>query len=510
MMAILEWFTEWFWPQYWLSRRWTSLWKGLPAMICMGIAVAGLAAVCRQGGSVLAARYDDAATRVRDGSNPVVEDLCLRRLLVLQPANRRTRYQYAAALARQNENGGGTQIMSSLAPLDRSGYAPAHYWLAQQSMNTKTELSAAKVKLLEQRLELSLVGEDAQPAARLQLVAIALRSKRWEVAAQHLEELVPRRPDLQLALASVYRQQGNEIRATATSGRASAYYARLVHQAPHDDASRLHWAEALVFQRNLREALKVLQAADAAETDPRYGAAIAQVFLMRMAGARTTSAPSELSTSADAMTPANRPVSTLELASQIELLERAIHYAPNHPVVLNAIAQLSTQETPEGDQARSWLKDALARGDSPATVHLILGTAAATKGDMKDAIFHLEQAVKRDPKLAMAANNLAYVLADSDPSQPERALRLVDAALQVMPQHPEIRETRGQILLLLGRHQEAILDLEYVLKKLPSRRRVHAGLAAAYRALGNPDLAERHKRMAEEQENQPVLTQPQH
>ena len=139
---------------------------------------------------------------------------------------------------------------------------------------------------------------------------------------------------------------------------------------------------------------------------------------------------------------------------------------------------------------------------------LILGTAAATKGDLPQATFHLEQAHQRDPKLAVAANNLAYVLARSDPPQPEHALQLVDAALQILPQHPEFRETRGQILLMLGHPKEAILDLERVLKSLPGRSEVHASLAAAYQSLGDQDLADRHQRMAEELKNKPTPPRP--
>ena len=494
--------------RYWASRQWSQLWKGLPALICVGAGVAALAAVRRPYHSALATRYEVAANRAHDESNEAAEDLCRRRLLVLQPTDPRTRYEYAAALARQDEHGRATRIMQSLAPSDRSGYAPAHFWLAEQIMNSKTPLSPAEFQQLEQRLELSLVSRDAVSAARLPLVDVAIRSRRWEVAAKYLEELVARRPDLLMTLASVYRQQGNESRSATNSDRAAAYYSGLVRQNLQDDANRLRWAEALVFQRKLREAIEVLQAADSAETDPQYGAAIAQVFLMRMTGAGTAPLLDGLNAPADALLAANRPVSALELASRIELLERALHYAPHHPAVLAAIAQLSTQETPDGEQARSWLKDALARGDAPATVHLILGTAAATKGDLPQATFHLEQAHQRDPKLAVAANNLAYVLARSDPPQPEHALQLVDAALQILPQHPEFRETRGQILLMLGHPKEAILDLERVLKSLPGRSEVHAGLAAAYQSLGDQDLADRHQRMAEELKNKPPPPRP--
>ena len=57
--------------------------------------------------------------------------------------------------------------------------------------------------------------------------------------------------------------------------RAVSFFSGLVRRNPHDDASRLRWSEALVFQHNLRDAIKIVQSADGAETDPRYGVAIA-------------------------------------------------------------------------------------------------------------------------------------------------------------------------------------------------------------------------------------------
>lgn len=497
MAAFFEWSFERFLFFYGQSRPWSSLWKGLPAALCAIAGTSAVVAVHRPNDGVLVSRFEDAAIAANNVQQESAEDLCRRRLLVLQPSDPRTCFEYAAVLARHDENGRAARIMQSLAPLDRTGYAPAHFWLAEQLMKSKAPLSPAEVALLQRRLEFSLVGPNAIPAAHLAMVELAMRTRQWKVAVEHLQELVLRRPDLLMDLAFAYRQLGDEILAMSTAERATAFYAKMVRETPQDDASRLRWSDTLLFQRKLREAIEVLQAADKAETDPRFGAAIAQVFLMRLTSGGTSPSPIDPNAPASALLPANRPVSALELATRVQLLSQALHYGPHHPAVLTAIAQLSTEESPDGEQARIWLKDALASGKAPPTVHLVLGTAAAIKGDLTQAVFHLKQANERDPKLTQAANNLAYVLARTDPPRIEEALRLIDAVVQGMPRHPEFHETRGQILLMLGRTEEAIQELEYVLEKMPNYIEAHAGLATAYRSVGIQELADRHTQITE-------------
>ena len=61
-----------------------------------------------------------------------------------------------------------------------------------------------------------------------------------------------------------------------------------------------------------------------------------------------------------------------------------------------------------------------------------------------------------------------------------------------------VLETRGQILAKLGRWQDAVVELEKVLRQMSGSTGVHATLGAAYRELGQDVLAEEHLRMAAE------------
>jgi len=68
--------------------------------------------------------------------------------------------------------------------------------------------------------------------------------------------------------------------------------------------------------------------------------------------------------------------------------------------------------------------------------------------------------------------------------------------LEKFPQNANFRETRGEVLVKLGRWQEAVLDLEYALPTLGSRRNTHAALAEAYHGLGSQELAAQHEKLA--------------
>ncbi|HJQ81926.1 MAG TPA: tetratricopeptide repeat protein [Lacipirellulaceae bacterium] len=77
------------------------------------------------------------------------------------------------------------------------------------------------------------------------------------------------------------------------------------------------------------------------------------------------------------------------------------------------------------------------------------------------------------------------------------ALEAVNEALEIRPDEFRFRETRGQVLVRLGRWQEAVQDLEYAANGMPESRDIHRSLAKAYDALGEKQLAQVHHEHAE-------------
>jgi tetratricopeptide (TPR) repeat protein len=133
---------------------------------------------------------------------------------------------------------------------------------------------------------------------------------------------------------------------------------------------------------------------------------------------------------------------------------------------------------------------------TPATILEAAGTAAATVGQNDKAKIYLQRAVKKDPLNPVALNNYGWILTQDPNGDMDIALTAVNKALEIRPDDLRFRETRGQVLVRLGRWREAIEDLEIAVNGLPDVRDIHLSLAKAYDALGEKQLARVHRARA--------------
>ena len=129
-------------------------------------------------------------------------------------------------------------------------------------------------------------------------------------------------------------------------------------------------------------------------------------------------------------------------------------------------------------------------------VHLMLGIAAYKRDKYDLEKQHLRLALAADPQLVIAANNLAWRLANSDPPQLDEALELIEQTVKHDPNRPEVRATRGRIYQLIDRTDDAIVDLEFALSRLKDRPDIHTALADLYASIGDQDLARLHRERA--------------
>ena len=184
-------------------------------------------------------------------------------------------------------------------------------------------------------------------------------------------------------------------------------------------------------------------------------------------------------------------------ARSLELLENAFALDPWNSPVLQRLMKLIDSDAPMAKQAQNFLDEQLASGKVPANAHMVIGTHAFSQGEVAKGRKHLELAYRREPQTPAIANNLAWVLANSETPGLQRALDLVQAALQKDPHNTQFLDTRGHIYLKMRRWQEATIDLARVLKAQPRKRELHEALAQTYRHLQMDDLAERHEQLAE-------------
>lgn len=431
--------------------------------------------------SDLVLRYQESAARAVADGNTKAAALWLEKATLLNPHD--LKYLYSQALL-ADENGRRDRarlIMQRLAPADGEGYPPAHFWLAHdligQSLPLTPELSQAIEHHLKQSLRSELLKAESHALLGRLLV---IRGDRPQ-AISHFELAAREKPECHLALAVLYQEQQEPDKAARSARRAADYFGKLVAAEPATWGLRLQWAQAELLGENYAEAVGILEAAVDKVKDPKpFREALVATHLNWLADM------------------AEREPKRLD--KQLDILNAAFKYGPENPEVLGLIANLVTQPRDEADsrqvaELRKALMLTLASGTAPPLVHLIVGTRALEAGEVERAVTHLELACKANPNMPMVLNNLAWGLAHRKPPDLDRALRMIDAAIPLSDQ-PNFRGTRAVILAAMGRSQDAINELEAVLRRHPDPAWVHESLAGLYRQAGVEDLAELHTKLA--------------
>jgi tetratricopeptide (TPR) repeat protein len=178
---------------------------------------------------------------------------------------------------------------------------------------------------------------------------------------------------------------------------------------------------------------------------------------------------------------------------QLKLMEKALAVDPANMDLIMQLWAFTKLKGEAGEKARAVLRAQLANGKGSGLVHLALGMDAWDEGKQDAALIHLEQAYKLSPQLGIVANNLAWVLANSNPPDLERALALINTVLREYPNDAMCRDTRGQILFRMGKHKEALTEFQAVLPVLRNDPGLHERLAETYDKLGLVDMAAEHR-----------------
>lgn len=145
-------------------------------------------------------------------------------------------------------------------------------------------------------------------------------------------------------------------------------------------------------------------------------------------------------------------MSRRELAEAQNELERAIQVDSKNAQAWEMLAALA-QERGNRKLMDASLRALLARDPEHYLQFQNQGVEYYTKGKLKEAEEAFRKGIqrKRDPTLL---NNLASVILEQD-GDLEEALALVDEAMRRQPGHPGFMRTRGEILLNMGRFDEA-------------------------------------------------------
>jgi tetratricopeptide (TPR) repeat protein len=462
---------------WFFSRPLPLLFWGLPAVVVatgLGI-VTGL--VRSETDTALVAHYQQAAIDAQQRGEEDAAALWMKKTVMLEPDAPQHQFQLALTAAQQGRRDQAREVMRRIAPRDEQGYSAAHFWLARDMVASELMLTPEVARTLEHHLTAATRNKQVAGEAHVLLGNLYLRQQKLDQAIPHFETVAKTRPEFALTLGELYLHQWELRPAKSRLEKAARHFRELVQEDPTSVEAQLAWARCETLLGHAGEAEQILKRARDGDNDPRYASALADLYVLTFDGLRREQ-------------PDN-------LEQALILLEEAAALAPNDPRVVERLAQLTRTGSAARDEARRLLRSIVASGRPTAAAHLLLGAIAAEDGEVDAAETHFELGLELRPETLGLMNNLAWVLAHAESPDLERALQLIDIVHEKAPDNPEVLETRGQILAKLGQWRQCIVDLEKARPSMPERGRVHETLALAYENIGDQELADVHRQLAE-------------
>jgi tetratricopeptide (TPR) repeat protein len=426
----------------------------------------------------LEARYLEQAKTALKAKDYAGAMTCYDRLAYVAADQPDVLYGLALCAEGLGQTGRASAIMNALTT-DEPGYAPAHLWLARRLITAPTPEPGVRDKV-ESHLLRALDGELDDPDAAHALLGelyLGMGAGHYDQAELHLAKAVKTKPQLRIRLAQLYALRGDKERARSEGQLAVSYFRARTMADVDDHRARLGWADAAAFLEDFPAAVAILKEGLTVADDPVYRVALGGAFFLwaDAVGRDPKAAPGD----------------------ELALVEAGLRYDPSNAALLNRLLAALKVGGPQADQAREALEAQLASGKAPASVHFALGLDAWQRGRTDEARLHLERAYDLAPQMPAIANNLAWILATSEPADLKRALELADFAVDKSPKDSSFRDTRGRIFMKLDRWKDALADLEAAVAGKDDDADLHKALAEVYERLGSPGMAAEHRRRAE-------------
>jgi tetratricopeptide (TPR) repeat protein len=438
--------------------------------------------------------YEDAGTKAMAEDNFTLARICYGKLVQLQ--GDRPELLYNLALA---ENGVGDkqralELMEVLAPDDKAGSMwRAQLWKGRHylAMDPATDVSLGnaavnfyRVMSRERNTGDRKIPDEATQEAAAGLYDIYMKTGQSGLAQQFLERARFKKPELKI----IY------LRSLAATNRDEALrqlpllldeYKELLAKDPSNIQIRLALAETYRIQNDYAAAEKVLSdglALNPKEADAKeLSIGLANLFTIQL---RSLTLQKKLNG-----------------AEQLRLVRKVLEQDPANVYILSQLYEMA--EGNDADAAREARKlwgEMMTKG-KPTEVapifQMVQGNYWFSHNVKNKARSFLEQAFKLNTKNLQIANNYAWMIATTEPYELDHALQIINEVIKAAPAEVQFYDTRGQILMRMGRYEEALVDLEMSLRATPTSRTVHRALENCYRNLGMTDIADEHARITD-------------
>jgi tetratricopeptide (TPR) repeat protein len=455
---------------------------GLPALAALLLFSTAMA-VRHSAADKVEARYlNRMQTALNDGDFKLASVLGSRIISMTDNVEPRLLFHYALAIDNLGETQRARSIITGLAPDNRIGYPAAHLVRAVAAYSD-IQVSSDPTKL--QRLRWHLENSGKETSEQKEQLWAFYHSAVGETgeATRHLEQAAKFNPAHWLTLAEIYRQLGNTSSADRSLRSAEQDFQRMLKADPTSRDIRIQLALALTKLKRVDEAEEVLQVGLKLHKDASTLRSVADFYLMRF--------------DLDSQEKADFAQRFAYLQKAIEL---DIHYQAIYTRLINIYAEKQLPDNAK--RIRDSLEAMVSKGESSALAHFTLSSFLLVDGQTDDALWHLQQSFRLDDRFTVVGNNLAWVLAASEPPRLDEALELAEQAVNASPTNSHFRDTLGTVLMKQGKLDEASAELEKALPGSPEKGEIHVKLAEIYQKLGGESLSAKHEALAKASKRQ--------
>ena len=338
--------------------------------------------------------------------------------------------------------------------------SPEAHFILGRILSARGDLEPAR-KAFGQAISLDPGALDA----RIELSAIHLQRREIDTAIQIAREAADTNPnsiDAQLAVVRALLARP-EDRAEAQRHLQKLGNAYPFAPQPKVALGRFHLANGNVTAARV-------EFERALDMDPNSIETLSQLIAIEMASARSADARRRL---ADHLERKPNDPALLLLTGKVLLASRAYSKAelvlrrvtevdPTNIESFTLLGQLYVSQKRLSEAIKEF-SAIVARDPRSSGAHTMLGLLLHAQGNPDDAVHHYEKALDANPNAATAANNLAWLYAESG-ERLDRALMLAQAAKAQIPSNAEVLDTLGWIYAKQNMLVPAIANLEEAVK----------------------------------------------
>ena len=424
-------------------------------------------------------------------------------LISLNPESQNYRFEMAKLTAARGDKELSTRILEELAPLEKRGYSPAHLVLAQFYFDSRPasgfEQQQVELNRALKHIDHVLTDDVENLNAKLLKAKILTASQKYEPAYQLYDNLLETNPNVYREMLELNKQMGREEREREVCEKALASFQKIIKQEAVQADDRRWVAIESGISRTMQQLNRHEEAESRLEglidsySADSSGGPRAE-FLRRLLAGIYVDWASKL------VDPGTRFDSLPEatLSKQLDLYAKAYQNYSGNTYALQSLARLSQSENKEIAEKAKAVYDAEADPNPQPAVLNQLGNLALLSEDFSKAIRHYERAREKAPRDPAILNNLGYcyLVAKDEDRDADRALQLIDEALQYLPEGLDPAETskflhtKATALKQLDRLADAIEVYEQSLEPRPDHVDTLESLIECYQGLDKQPPAE--------------------